>query len=173
MRPLLAWIIICHWAVLFVLLAAVVALDPARGPLAAFEMLGATVQPSMGELNPLLSAVAAWTVASTALLFVWALLSVAFAQRGLLEDGVVSLAFASGAGLLVLGMLVGLVMPVRGHFGPLALYLLGLLASYLAIAIPVRPAQERAGSEEVRMAVRMASITGARSPNLARTEEFG
>ena len=35
MRPLLAWIIICHWAVLFWVLAAISALHPAEGPLIA------------------------------------------------------------------------------------------------------------------------------------------
>lgn len=177
MRPLLAWIIICHWAVLFVLLAAVSALDPARGPLAVFELMGATaMETATVELNPLLAGLAACAIASTALLFLWALMSVAFAEGKMLDDGVVSLAFAAGAGLLGLGWLAGFLLPVQGHALPLAAYLLALVASYLAIAIPAPAGSGRSdgpGASESRMAARMATFGQAQSIRLAQTEEIG
>jgi hypothetical protein len=138
MRPVLASIIICHWIVVFGLLAAVSALDPDVGPLAAFEMIGAKVSlPVGGHFNPLLTASAASAVTIIALLFAWALLCVAFGGKRPLEDGVVTLAFASAAGLLCVALAGGFLLPVNGVFVPVAIHLVALLVSYVAIALPV------------------------------------
>ncbi len=173
MRPLLAWIIICHWAILFAVLAAMSAFHPDEGPLATFQIIGATViHPLAGPPNPWISALSAWAVMSTALMFAWALLSVAFSERGILEDGVVSLAFASGAGVIGLGMLAGFALPIQGHMLPLSVYLIALLATYLAIALPV-PADMAAGRKAVgkgmdaALAMRLATLS-ARPSNIAR-----
>lgn len=180
MRPLLAWIIICHWAILFGVLAAMAAFHPDQGPLATFQIIGATVtHPLAGTPNPWIAALSAWTVMSTALMFAWALLSVAFSEQGILEDGVVSLAFASGAGVIGLGMLAGFALPVQGHMLPLSIYLIALLASYLAIALPA-PADRAARPvvtgkrRDPALAVRLASLT-ARPSNVApnRLSELG
>lgn len=144
MRPALASIIICHWMIVFGLLAAVSALDPETGPLAAFEMIGARVSlPVGGHFSPLLTASAASAVTITALLFAWALLCVAFGGRRPLEDGVVTLAFGSAAGVLCLALIGGFLLPVNGVFVPIAIHLAALLASYLAIALPVSAASQR------------------------------
>lgn len=174
MRPLLAWIVICHWALLFGVLAAVSAFNPDQGPLAIYDIVGAHVlQPPAGPPNPWVAALSAWTVTSTALMFSWALLSVAVSERSITDDGVVGLAFASGAGVIALGLLAGFALPVKGHVAPLTICLFALLASYLAIILPT-PDVELADSTargkrgvDPALAVRLATLS-ARPANLSR-----
>jgi hypothetical protein len=164
MRPLLAWIIICHWAILFGALAAVSVLHPQLGPLAAFQTIGAAIaEPLATPVDPVFAILGASAVTIVTLMFAWALLSVAFAERGLLDDGVVTLAFMGGAALFAAGIVAGYLLPVSGHLAPLAIYLLALLASYLAIALPA-PAQRTSGGRlaatrlDMGTAVRLATL---------------
>lgn len=148
MRPALASIIVFHWVVLFALLAAVSLADPGRGPLAAYELLGAEVTPAVAAA-PLPSALGSTALAFTAVLFAWAFISLAFGLGDAREEGVVTLAFGAGVALLSFAFAAGFILPVQHHVQPLIIHTFVLAASYVAIIVPVpgRTGTRRATSE--------------------------
>lgn len=137
MRRILTVFIIVYWAAFFCLIAAISTLDPQRGVLTAFDLIGAS--PDAANLpGPALSALFSLVLAVVGVIFLWTLVAIVIGGTGD-ETELTAIAFGSAAGALAVLLAMGLLMPIEDAARALAFQMAALTASYLAIQVERRP----------------------------------
>jgi hypothetical protein len=132
MRFVLSSVLAIHWMAIFAMLAIVSTAEPARGGLAAFELLGiAVTHPGVSEHGEL-AAILTLGFALVTVLFLWTLLTSFFGRDAEAEE-VSRFAFAGAVIALTALSVVGVVHGATGLFVTVGTLLVALVASYLAI----------------------------------------
>lgn len=143
MRHVLTSLLALHWALVFALLA-FICIDGSRGVSAALGMLGVnTLSPGLADLeNAVVVAPLATALMVVAVLFCWAFLETLISKMSLdAADSVMRIAFISAFGLLSVILVGGAAQGINGLFMVIAIQMVALLASYVAML-----AERRAGS---------------------------
>jgi hypothetical protein len=132
MRFVLSSVLAIHWMAIFAMLAVVSTVEPARGGLAAFELLGITVAHSGISEHGELAAILTLGFALVTVLFLWTLLTSFFGRDAETEE-VSRFAFAGAVIALTALSVVGVMHGASGLFVTIGTLLVALVVSYLAI----------------------------------------
>jgi hypothetical protein len=172
MSRLLSKILILHWAVVFTLLAALVVIGGGGGAADGLRFVGISgVNLAVGDaVMPAVTAIFGVCFAFCALLFWWALASVALSgsdeRDG--EGDVVRVAFAAAAAVLTIILVIGAVQLYQGLFPLMAAHLAAMVASYVAICAE-RDGRAKVPTEEgaMQLAARVRALDATRTATIS------